>query len=104
MTSGRKGHYHQEPTQPRSIPEHHTETTSDASIRAQVLQDRTASRDMKGTRRSFELDLLDWSIDKDLTQDCVPVPDAFADRNASELGVESSKPNIAYGFEPAALT
>jgi hypothetical protein len=58
----------------------------------------------KETRRSFELDHLDWSIDKDFARNCVPIPDAFADRNASELGIKNPKPDITYGFEPAAFT
>jgi hypothetical protein len=56
------------------------------------------------TRRAFELDHLDWSIDKDFTRNCVPIPDAFAERSPSELGVKNPKPDITYGFEPTAFT
>ncbi|KAG4433947.1 hypothetical protein IFR05_010560 [Cadophora sp. M221] len=56
------------------------------------------------TRRAFELDHLDWSIDKDFSRNCVPTPDAFAERSPSELGIKNPNPDITYGFEPTAFT
>ncbi|KFY24835.1 hypothetical protein V491_01999 [Pseudogymnoascus sp. VKM F-3775] len=56
----------------------------------------------RSTLRSFELDHLDWSIDKDFVRASVPFP-ATETRNPSDFGIKNPKPDIAYGFEPYAF-
>ncbi|KAF4625756.1 hypothetical protein G7Y89_g12408 [Cudoniella acicularis] len=54
------------------------------------------------TLKSFELDHLDWSIDKDFARGSVPFP-AGETRPPSDFGVKNPKPDITYGFEPDAF-
>lgn len=64
-----------------------------------ILPGKEADR---STLRSFELDHLDWSIDKDFARASVPFPTTET-RNPSDFGIKNPKPDITYGFEPDAF-
>ncbi len=65
-------------------------------------QDEASLEDRRTTLRSFELDHLDWNINKEFTRDSVPFP-ADERGNDSNFGIKNPKPDITYGFEQDAF-
>ncbi|PVH68167.1 hypothetical protein DL98DRAFT_522912 [Cadophora sp. DSE1049] len=52
--------------------------------------------------RSFELDHLDWSIDKEFSRASVPFP-STEEQSPLYFGIRNPKPDITYGFQRAAF-